>query len=120
MSVYKVTKPLVSYSDIVKRGNVANAKKCKPEAVTGNVAKVVDGKNSQVYGKHRGVKKLNQLDNTHKSVKTHCQDVNMGNMGSHHRTQRSEQSQGVHNVVHANRFAVLTEANVCNDVENNS
>ena len=118
MSVYKVTKPLVSYSEIVKRGNVANAKKCKPEA--GNVAKVVGGKKSQVYGKHRGVKKLNQRDNTHKSVKAHCQDVNMGNMGSHHRMQRSEQSQGVHNVVHSNRFAVLTEANVCNDVENNS
>ena len=47
MSVYKVTKPLVSYSDIVKRGNVANAKKCKPEAITGSVAKVVSGKNSQ-------------------------------------------------------------------------
>ena len=65
MSVYKVTKPLVSYSNIVKRGSVANAKKCKPQAVTGNVAKVVGGKNSQVYGKHRGVKKLNQRDNTH-------------------------------------------------------
>ena len=120
MSVYKVTKPLVSYSDIVKRGSIANAKKCKPQAVTGNVAKMVGGRNSQVYGKHRGVKELNQRDNTHTSVKTHCQDVNMGNMASHHTVKRSEQSRGVHNVVHANRFAVLTEANVCNGVENNS
>ena len=120
MSVFKVTNPLISYSDIVKRGNVANAKKCRPETVTGNVVKLVSGKNSHVCGKHRGVKKSNQRDNTHNSVRTHCQDFNMGNMGLQHRIQRSEQSEGVHNVVHKNRFAVLTEENVCTDVGNNS
>ena len=60
------------------------------------------------------MKELTKYVNTQDSGESHCHDFNIG---LKHRKTRSKHIQGVHNVFHKNRFAVLTAENVHSDVD---
>ena len=114
MSMYKFTNSHTLFSYVVKRGIVTNNEACKKKSVTKSTVKKSSSRNSHGYGTHKGVKEFKRCVNTHDSGKLCCHDFNID---LKHRATHSKHIQGVHNVFHENRFAVLTDENVHSDVD---
>ena len=114
MSMYKFTNPHTLFSDVVKCDIVTNDKTCQKTSVTKNGMKISGCRNSHVYSTHKGVKKFTKRVNMRDSGKSHCHDFNTV---FEHKATPIKHIQGVHEVFHENRFAVLTDANVDSDVD---